>query len=74
MKAKQLNVENPIHVIRISLIALVMMASIVGMTFAQSTVVDVVVNSADHTTLEAAVIAAELADDLIQCLSKSYHL
>ena len=64
MKAKQLNVENPIHVIRISLIALVMMVSIVGMTFAQSTVVDVVVNSADHTTLEAAVIAAELADDL----------
>jgi len=33
-------------------------------TFAQSTVVDVVVNSADHNTLEAAVIAAELADDL----------
>jgi uncharacterized surface protein with fasciclin (FAS1) repeats len=32
--------------------------------FAQSTVVDVVVNSADHNTLEAAVIAAELADDL----------
>ena len=32
--------------------------------FAQSTVVDIVVNSADHTTLEAAVIAAELADDL----------
>ncbi len=28
------------------------------------TVVDIVVNSADHTTLEAAVIAAELADDL----------
>ena len=32
--------------------------------FAQSTVVDVVVNSSDHNTLEAAVIAAELADDL----------
>ncbi len=32
--------------------------------FAQSTVVDVVVNSNDHNTLEAAVIAAELADDL----------
>lgn len=31
---------------------------------AQTTVVDVVVNSADHTILEAAVIAAELADDL----------
>jgi uncharacterized surface protein with fasciclin (FAS1) repeats len=64
MKAKQLTVENPIHVIRISLIALVMMLSITGMSFAQSTVVDVVVNSGDHTTLEAAVIAAELADDL----------
>jgi uncharacterized surface protein with fasciclin (FAS1) repeats len=31
---------------------------------AQSTVVDIVVNSEDHATLEAAVIAAELADDL----------
>ena len=31
---------------------------------AQSTVVDIVVKSANHTTLEAAVIAAELADDL----------
>jgi uncharacterized surface protein with fasciclin (FAS1) repeats len=29
-----------------------------------TTVVDIIVNSADHTTLEAAVIAAELADDL----------
>ena len=28
------------------------------------TVVDIIVNSADHSTLEAAVIAAELADDL----------
>jgi len=64
MKAKQLTVENPIHMIRISLIALVMMVSMTGMAFAQSTVVDVVVNSANHTTLEAAVIAAELADDL----------
>ena len=34
------------------------------MTQAQTTVVDVVVNSEVHTTLEAAVIAAELADDL----------
>ncbi|MDA9864318.1 fasciclin domain-containing protein, partial [Flavobacteriales bacterium] len=31
---------------------------------AQTTVVDVVVNSEDHTLLEAAVIAAELDDDL----------
>jgi uncharacterized surface protein with fasciclin (FAS1) repeats len=29
-----------------------------------NTVVDIIVNSPDHTTLEAAVIAAELADDL----------
>ncbi len=28
-----------------------------------ATVVDVIVNSEDHATLEAAVIAAELADD-----------
>jgi len=33
-------------------------------SFAQNTVVDVIVNSTDHDTLEAAVIAAELADDL----------
>lgn len=65
MKAKiqQLTLENPIHMIRISMIAM-LMAFLSSMTFAQSTVVDIVVNSADHTTLEAAVIAAELADDL----------
>jgi uncharacterized surface protein with fasciclin (FAS1) repeats len=33
-------------------------------SFAQTSVVDVIVGSADHDTLEAAVIAAELADDL----------
>jgi len=33
-------------------------------SFAQSTVVDVIVNSPDHNTLEVTVIAAELADDL----------
>jgi uncharacterized surface protein with fasciclin (FAS1) repeats len=33
-------------------------------SFAQNSVVDIIVNSADHDTLEAAVIAAELADDL----------
>jgi uncharacterized surface protein with fasciclin (FAS1) repeats len=33
-------------------------------SFAQNSVVDIIVNSADHYTLEAAVIAAELADDL----------
>ena len=33
-------------------------------SFAQISVVDVIVNSPDHNTLEVAVIAAELADDL----------
>ena len=33
-------------------------------TTTAQTVVDVIVNSADHNTLEAAVIAAELDDDL----------
>jgi uncharacterized surface protein with fasciclin (FAS1) repeats len=33
-------------------------------SFAQISVVDIIVNSTDHDTLEAAVIAAELADDL----------
>jgi len=33
-------------------------------SFAQNSVVDIIVNSADHDTLEAAVVAAELADDL----------
>jgi uncharacterized surface protein with fasciclin (FAS1) repeats len=64
MKTKQVTVENPVKMIRISLIAMVMMLSITGMAFAQSTVVDVVVNSANHATLEAAVKAAGLADDL----------
>ena len=61
---KQMTVMNPIHVIRISVIATMMMVFAVVSSFAQSTVVDVVVNSEDHNTLEAAVIAAELADDL----------
>ena len=34
------------------------------MTLSSQTVVDIIVNSNDHNTLEAAVIAAELADDL----------
>jgi uncharacterized surface protein with fasciclin (FAS1) repeats len=33
-------------------------------SFAQNTVVDIIVNSTEHDTLEAAIIAAELADDL----------
>jgi len=48
---------------RISMIVL-LMAFLTGSVFAQSTVVDIVVGSPDHTTLEKAVVAAELADDL----------
>ncbi len=36
----------------------------IGLQMTAQTVVDVIVSSPDHTTLEAAVIAAELADDL----------
>ena len=63
MKTKELSLKNPIYVMRISMIA-IMMAFLSSAAWAQSTVVDIVVNSADHTTLKAAVIAAELADDL----------
>jgi uncharacterized surface protein with fasciclin (FAS1) repeats len=66
MKAhvRQITVENPIHLIRISMIATIMMIFTMVSAMAQSTVVDVVVNSDDHNTLETAVIAAKLADDL----------
>ncbi|MCG8328452.1 MAG: fasciclin domain-containing protein [Chitinophagales bacterium] len=37
---------------------------LMAMTLSSQTVVDIIVNSNDHNTLEAAVIAAELADDL----------
>lgn len=57
------NVLNPIAAIRGTMMAM-MMALLSSLTFAQTTVVDVIVGSPDHTTLEAAVIAAELADDL----------
>ena len=53
--------------IRISTLALGMAAMLFLATaslVAQNTVVDIVINSEDHSTLEAAVIAAELADDL----------
>ncbi len=66
MKTKLQNLEfkNSKRFFRLSIMsmAFVFFAS---MTFAQtSTVVDIIVGSADHTTLEAAVIAAELDDDL----------
>ena len=63
MKTKDLTLKNPIQMMRTAMFAMIM-AFMSMTTFAQSTVVDIVVNSADHTTLEAAVIAAELADDL----------
>jgi uncharacterized surface protein with fasciclin (FAS1) repeats len=63
-QAKQLTVENPIHMIRISILATLLALATAISAFAQTTVVDVVVNSEEHNTLEAAVIAAELADDL----------
>jgi uncharacterized surface protein with fasciclin (FAS1) repeats len=40
------------------------LAALSFVSFAQNSVVDIIVNSPDHDTLEAAVIAAELADDL----------
>jgi len=62
-QVQHLTLENPMKAIRISMIAMIMVL-FTSMAIAQTTVVDIVVNSEDHTTLEAAVIAAELADDL----------
>jgi uncharacterized surface protein with fasciclin (FAS1) repeats len=62
-EAKVLRLEYPAHIIKVSLVATLMIL-FTSMAMAQSTVVDVVVNSENHQTLEAAVIAAELADDL----------
>ena len=49
--------------IRLSLFT-IMVVTGTGMTFSQTTVVDVIAGSENHNTLEAAVIAAQLADDL----------
>ena len=63
-KEKMLVLEYPSNVIK-SAVLTTLMILFTGALFAQKkTVVDVVVNSKDHQTLEAAVIAAELADDL----------
>ncbi|MBX7053025.1 MAG: fasciclin domain-containing protein [Flavobacteriales bacterium] len=43
---------------------LIFISLIISLQVRSQTVVDIIVNSPDHTTLEAAVIAAELADDL----------
>ncbi len=58
-----LNTENVARKVRISLIA-VLAIIYSSMALAQTTVVDVIVGSENHNTLEAAVVAAELADDL----------
>jgi len=63
MKTKNTNFRSSINMITKSLFALLLALS-TSLAFAQSSVVDIVVNSPDHSTLEAAVIAAELADDL----------
>lgn len=58
-----LNTGNVARKVRFSLIAaLAIIYS--SMALAQTTVVDVIVGSENHNTLEAAVVAAELADDL----------
>jgi len=62
-QAKQLEIMTPVQMMRMTFIA-VMMIFFVNTAMGQKTVVDIVVGSDDHTTLEAAVIAAELADDL----------
>ena len=70
MKTQEMILQIDRHrMIRMYITAIAMTAGIFFFSvkaFAQSTVVDIVVNSEDHTTLEAAVIAAELADDLIE--------
>lgn len=63
MKTQNKNFRSSIDMITKSLFALLLALS-TSPAFAQSSVVDIVVNSGDHNTLEAAVIAAELADDL----------
>ena len=62
-KVLVLNKENVARKLRISLIAtLAVIYS--SMALAQNTVVDVIVGSEDHNTLEAAVVAADLAGAL----------
>jgi uncharacterized surface protein with fasciclin (FAS1) repeats len=65
MKTNSISIQlkQPILMVRAAMfIFLMTFASL--MAFAQSTVVEVIVGSPDHQTLEAAVVAAELADDL----------
>lgn len=62
-KEKQVALLNQVQMMKATFIAL-MMVFVVNTAMAQTTVVDIVVGSKNHTTLEAAVIAAQLADDL----------
>ncbi len=59
-----MSIEHPMHMIRISLLATLLALFTAFSLNAQSTVVDIVAGSDDHNTLEAAVVAAGLADDL----------
>ena len=57
------SVEFPAELLRKSLMLIAaLMISVAAIS--QNTVVDVIVNSDDHNTLETAVLAAELDDDL----------
>lgn len=66
MKAKEkiLVLDYPSNVIKSAILTSLMILFTSALFAQKKTVVDVVVNSKDHQTLEAAVIAAELADDL----------
>ena len=57
------SVEFPARLIRNSVMAIVALI-ISSAAISQTTVVDIIVDSPDHTTLETAVITAELDDDL----------
>ena len=65
MKTKVLilNTENVARKLRVSLLA-ILAITYSSMAFAQTTVVDIIVGSENHNTLEAAVVAAELAGAL----------
>ncbi len=66
MKAREkiLVIQYPSNVIKSAILTSLMILFTTALFAQKKTVVDVVVNSKDHQTLEAAVIAAELADDL----------
>ena len=62
-KLQTFKFKNPLRYFRISMLSMLTLF-FVNLSFGQNTVVDIIVNSDDHNTLEAAVLAAELADDL----------